>query len=349
MNPTLDLGGSVVLVVGDPHPVRRIVARAAAAGASVSVRSATADAVTGAPVRPDLVIWAAGDHAHRDAIVASARAIGAMLATDAPVAPTPRGHVTLVGGGPGDPDLITIAGRRALADADVVLHDRLGPRAHVAELAPGAELIDVGKTPGHHAVPQHDIERLMLEHAGKGLRVVRLKGGDPFVFGRGGEEVLACRTAGVPITVVPGVTSAIAVPAEAGVPVTHREVSRAFTVLSGHVPFSEDELQHLAGLGGTIVLLMAVGTVHHTMQGLRRHGLAADTPVAFLERGCTPERRTVLATLDTAGPTASLSGVRSPAVIVIGEVVRFADAADEIAAEVAAFARPEPERLGVPG
>ncbi len=196
VNPTLDLGGSVVLVVGDPHPVRRIV-RAGRGSRRVRL-GAVGDRgrghrCPGAPRPRDL---AAGDHAHRDAIVASARAIGAMLATDAPVAPTPRGHVTLVGGGPGDPDLITIAGRRALADADVVLHDRLGPRAHVAELAPGAELIDVGKTPGHHAVPQHDIERLMLEHAGKGLRVVRLKGGDPFVFGRGGEEVLACRTAG---------------------------------------------------------------------------------------------------------------------------------------------------------
>lgn len=331
MNPSLDLDGRVVLVVGDADPVRRIVARAAAAGASVSVRPPGPGAVSGAPVRPDLVVWAAGEHPARAAVAASARAVGAVLATDEPLTPTPNGHVTLVGGGPGDPELITVAGRRALADADVVLHDRLGPRAHVAALAPGAELVDVGKTPGHHAVPQHEIERIMLEHAVAGRRVVRLKGGDPFVFGRGGEEVSACRAAGVPVTVVPGVTSAIAVPAEAGIPVTHRELSRAFTVLSGHVPFSEDELRHLAGLGGTIVLLMAVGTVHQTMAGLARHGLAADTPVAFLERGCTPDRRVVVATLGTAGTVASLHRVTSPAVIVVGEVVRLSGAAEALA------------------
>ncbi|MGO4276887.1 uroporphyrinogen-III C-methyltransferase, partial [Paenibacillus sp. TAF58] len=132
--------------------------------------------------------------------------------------------MTLVGGGPGDADLMTVAGRDALANADVVLHDRLGPRDDLHLLAPAARLIDVGKTPGHHAVPQREIERLLLDNALDGHHVVRLKGGDPFVFGRGGEEVIACRSAGIPVTVIPGVTSAIAVPGAAGIPVTHREI-----------------------------------------------------------------------------------------------------------------------------
>ncbi|MBT2501047.1 uroporphyrinogen-III C-methyltransferase [Curtobacterium sp. ISL-83] len=365
MELALDLTGRAVLVVGDADPVRRIVARSAASGAVVDVRTpgvalqwmrAIPVARTPGSVPPAVVVWAADAHPLREAVLAAARALGALVAEERPLAPTPRGHVTLVGGGPGEPDLVTVAGRRALADADVVLHDRLGPRDHVAALAPGATFVDVGKTPGHHAVPQRDIERIMLEHAARGRRVVRLKGGDPFVFGRGGEEVLACRAAGVPITVVPGITSAIAVPAEAGVPVTHREVARAFTVLSGHVPFSEDELRHLVGLGGTIVVLMGIGTVHHTMAGLRRHGMSADVPVVFLERGYTPEQRTVLTTLGGADRAVALEGVRSPAVIVIGEVVRLArDAAavDGMAADLAqagVLAQAEvPARVGVSG
>ncbi|WP_431219975.1 uroporphyrinogen-III C-methyltransferase [Leifsonia xyli] len=171
---------------------------------------------------------------------------------------TTPGTVTLVGGGPGDPDLLTVAAVRALEAADVVLYDRLAPHDTLAGLAPRAELIDVGKRPGHHPIPQEEIERLLVAHALAGSAVVRLKGGDPFVFGRGGEETEACRRAGVPVRVVPGVTSAIAVPAAAGIPVTHRNISRLFTVVSGHAPLSPAELEHLAGLGGTIVILMGV-------------------------------------------------------------------------------------------
>ena len=144
------------------------------------------------------------------------------------------GRVVLVGGGPGDADLLTLRGRRELAAADVVVVDRLAPQAVLDELAPGVLILDVGKAPGRHPVPQHEINRLLVEHATAGRRVVRLKGGDPFLLGRGGEEVAACREAGVPVEVVPGVTSAFAVPAAAGIPVTHRGLSRQVTVLSGH-------------------------------------------------------------------------------------------------------------------
>ena len=234
------------------------------------------------------------------------------------------GTVTLVGGGPGDPELLTIAAARALASADVVLYDRLAPHQTLAELAPCAELIDVGKRPGHHPIAQEEIERMLVAHARGGADVVRLKGGDPFVFGRGGEELDACRSAGVPVRVIPGVTSAIAVPAAAGIPVTHRGISRLFTVVSGHVPLSPAELEHLAGLGGTIVVLMGVSNLPSISAGLLRNGMAPDVPAAVIERGGSAEQRTTFADLSRIRETAERAGVRSPAVIVIGEVVRRA-------------------------
>ncbi|UOE45366.1 uroporphyrinogen-III C-methyltransferase [Agromyces larvae] len=238
------------------------------------------------------------------------------------------GRVTLVGGGPGDPDLLTVRAVRALADADVVLYDRLAPHATLAELAPRARLIDVGKRPGHHAVPQHEIEALLVEHAATGAHVVRLKGGDPYVFGRGGEEVLACRAAGIPVTVVPGVSSAIAVPAAAGIPLTHRGVSHLFTVVSGHAPLTDDELDRLAGLGGTIVVLMGVNTLPSVASGLLRFGLDRSTPVAIVERGTRPDQRTTIAPLDRIVVAAGVAHAASPAVIVIGEVVGLASAGE---------------------
>ncbi|MBS1907919.1 MAG: uroporphyrinogen-III C-methyltransferase [Actinobacteria bacterium] len=252
------------------------------------------------------------------------------------------GSVTLVGGGPGDPDLLTIAAARALASADVVLYDRLAPRDALAELAPHAELIDVGKRPGHHPIGQGEIERLLVEHALRGAAVVRLKGGDPFVFGRGSEEADACHRAGVPVRVIPGVTSAIAVPAAAGIPVTHREVSRLFTVVSGHAPLERSELEHLAGLGGTIVVLMGVSNLPSISAGLLRAGMAPETPVAVVERGYSAGQRTTFAELAQIREAADRAGVRSPAVIVIGEVVhraRLGDAGAE-AVLVDAVSRP---------
>jgi uroporphyrin-III C-methyltransferase len=242
------------------------------------------------------------------------------------------GEVTLVGGGPGSPDLMTVGGLEALRSADVVLYDRLAPHERLGELAPNALLVDVGKRPGHHAVAQNEIERMLVEHARQGSHVVRLKGGDSYVLGRGGEEVLACRAAGIPIRVIPGVTSATAVPAAAGIPLTHRGVSHLFTVVSGHAPLTDDEHRHLAGLGGTIVVLMGVGTLPGLVAGLTRHGLDAGTPVAAIERGFAPEQRTTFSDLKRVVTDAGVAGVASPAVIVIGEVVRLARQGDGSAA-----------------
>jgi uroporphyrin-III C-methyltransferase len=168
--------------------------------------------------------------------------------------------------------------------------------------------------------------------------VVRLKGGDPFVFGRGGEEVASCARAGVPVSVVPGVTSAIAVPAAAGIPVTHREVSRMFTVVSGHQPLTEEEHRHLAGLGGTIVVLMGVGTLPQLAAGLRRAGMAADVPAAVVERGYSDSQRTTVSSLSGIVTAAAAARCKSPAVLVIGEVVRQAGSCGQEAAQLAELA-----------
>ena len=244
------------------------------------------------------------------------------------------GRVILVGGGPGDEDLLTLGAVKALAAADVVLFDRLAPYRSLGSLAPTAQLIDVGKSPGHHPIPQAEIERLLVSHALAGSVVVRLKGGDPFVFGRGGEEVAACRAAGLDVTVIPGVSSAVAVPAAAGIAVTHRDVSRIFTVVSGHAPLSEPELAGLAALASTIVVLMGVSNMPQITQGLVRHGLPGTTPIAVVERGYTREQRSLFSTLEHIVRDASLAVLAPPAVLVIGEVVAYADRHDPSAAHV---------------
>lgn len=244
------------------------------------------------------------------------------------------GRVTLVGGGPGAEELMTVGAMRALAEADVVLYDRLAPHGRLAELAPNALLINVGKLPGHHPISQRGIELLMIDHAKTGAHVVRLKGGDPYVFGRGSEEVLACQEAGIPVRVISGVTSAIAVPAAAGIPLTHRGVSRLFTVVSGHAPLSEDELMHLAGLGGTLVVLMGVSTLPQLATGLQRHGSSPNLPVAIIERGFSRQQKTTISELGSVVSDATLAGITAPAVLVVGEVVRLAHDGDTVAAEV---------------
>ena len=228
------------------------------------------------------------------------------------------GHVALVGGGPGDPGLISVRGRRLLAEADVVLVDRLAPRSLVEDLDPEVLVVDVGKTAGHHPLPQEEINRLLVEHARAGRRVVRLKGGDPFVLGRGGEEALACLAAGVAVEVVPGVTSAIAVPAAAGIPVTHRGRSRQVTIASGHEGL---DWPSLARLEGTLVLLMGVAGLEVAPAELVAHGKAPSTPVAVVESGCTPQQRTTVGTLSTIAERARRVGVAPPAVVVVGSVV----------------------------
>jgi uroporphyrin-III C-methyltransferase/precorrin-2 dehydrogenase/sirohydrochlorin ferrochelatase len=235
-----------------------------------------------------------------------------------PHRPATTGSVALVGGGPGDPGLITTRGRRLLAEADIVLVDRLAPRALLDELDPSVVVIDVGKTAGHHPLPQDEINRLLVEHALGGQRVVRLKGGDPFMLGRGGEEALACLAAGVPLEVVPGVTSAVAVPAAAGIPVTHRGLARQVTIASGHEGL---DWAALARLDGTLVLLMGVSTLGAATAALIQHGKPAGTPAAVIESGFTDRQRTTTGTLATIADLARERAVQPPAVVVIGDVV----------------------------
>jgi uroporphyrin-III C-methyltransferase/precorrin-2 dehydrogenase/sirohydrochlorin ferrochelatase len=241
---------------------------------------------------------------------------------------TGPGRVVLVGGGPGDIDLLTLRGRRELAAADVVVVDRLAPQAVLDDLAPGVLVLDVGKAPGRHPVPQHEINALLVEHARAGRTVVRLKGGDPFLFGRGGEEVAACRQAGVQVDVVPGVTSAFAVPAAVGIPVTHRGTSRQVTVLSGHdaVQSRGDPVywRRLADAGGTLVVLMGVAALPDITVGLLAGGMEPRTPVAVIENGWTVDQRVTTGTVADIAGRAEAVGACSPAVIVVGAVAALA-------------------------
>jgi uroporphyrin-III C-methyltransferase / precorrin-2 dehydrogenase / sirohydrochlorin ferrochelatase len=239
-----------------------------------------------------------------------------------------RGGVALIGGGPGDPELITVRGRRLLAQADVVVADRLAPPELLAELPPQVEVIDAAKIPYGRAMAQDAINDVMIDRARAGNFVVRLKGGDPFVFARGYEEVLACVEAGIPVTVVPGVTSAIAVPASVGVPVTHRAVNHEFVVVSGHLPPGHPESlvnwNALAAMSGTIVLLMAVERIELFVDVLLKGGRPADTPVLVVQQGTTPAQHTLRATLVDTPDKIRTEGIRPPAIIVIGPVAAFA-------------------------
>lgn len=236
--------------------------------------------------------------------------------------------VVLVGGGPGDPELVSVAARHALASADVVVADRLAPRELLDELAAHVELVDVAKLPRGRAAQQEEINRVLVDRARAGKRVVRFKGGDSFVFGRGFEEVLACRDAGVQVTVVPGLPSPIGVPAVAGIPVTHRGVAHSFTVLSGHLPPGHpDSLVDWGAasrVGGTLLLMMAVGNAPAIARELLDHGRAASTPAAVICDGTMAAQRTVLATLGTLAERLTEEQVRPPAIIVVGEVVSIA-------------------------
>ncbi len=239
-----------------------------------------------------------------------------------------RPGVVLLGGGPGDPELMTVAGRKALMEADVVVADRLAPRELLGELSPDVELIDVAKLPRGRSALQEEINRVIVDRALAGKRVVRFKGGDNFVFGRGYEEVIACREAGVPVTVIPGLSSPIAVPGVAGIPVTHRGVAHEFTVISGHLPPGHVESlvnwEAVAALRGTVVLMMAVENAPSIAEALVSGGRAASTPVAVVCDGTMPGERTVLATLGTLAAELTANGVRPPAIIVVGDVVAVA-------------------------
>jgi uroporphyrin-III C-methyltransferase / precorrin-2 dehydrogenase / sirohydrochlorin ferrochelatase len=272
-------------------------------------------------------VLAGGEHRRSAAIRTAIReALQSGVITDE-VPEGLRGAVALVGGGPGDPELITVRGRRLLAQADVVVADRLAPPELLAELAPHVEVIDASKIPYGRSMAQDAINEVLIDRARAGKFVVRLKGGDPFVFARGYEEVLACADAGIAVSVVPGVTSAIAVPALAGVPVTHRGVTHEFVVVSGHVapdhPESLVNWNALAALSGTIVLLMAVERIELFAKVLQEGGRAAETPVLVVQHGTTSAQRTLRTTLAAAPEQIRAEGIRPPAIIVIGSVAAF--------------------------
>ncbi|HEU5006548.1 MAG TPA: uroporphyrinogen-III C-methyltransferase [Jatrophihabitantaceae bacterium] len=242
------------------------------------------------------------------------------------VRPAAAGSVALVGGGPGDPDLITILGRRVVASADVVVVDRLAPRALLAELPEDVEVIDCGKSAHRHNLTQQQINEVLIDRARAGKRVVRLKGGDPFIFGRGGEEWLACVAAGIPVTVVPGITSALAAPALAGIPLTHRGIAADFAVVSGHLDPGRPTDQGidwpgLAAGGGTLVLLMAMERLDLITAELIAHGRPAATPAAVVQRASLNNERILRSNLGEIAATARREGIGAPAVVVIGEVV----------------------------
>jgi uroporphyrin-III C-methyltransferase/precorrin-2 dehydrogenase/sirohydrochlorin ferrochelatase len=255
-------------------------------------------------------------------LIAAALELGSLRAR--PVRAPAAGSVALVGGGPGDPELITVRGRRLLFDADVVVTDRLAPRALLEQLDADVEIIDCGKSAHRHNLSQDEINAVIVHRAAAGLRVVRLKGGDPFVFGRGGEEMAACVAAGITVQVVPGITSAIAAPASVGIPVTHRGLAADFAVVSGHRDPGRAEAgwnwPELAVGPATLVLLMGMDTLDEIARLLIEHGRPADTPAAAIHRATLPEQRTVRAPLSELAAEVRRAGLGAPSVVVIGAV-----------------------------
>ncbi|OBG52542.1 MULTISPECIES: uroporphyrinogen-III C-methyltransferase [unclassified Mycobacterium] len=332
-----DLEGAwyAIAATNDPHVNAAVVAEAErrhlfCVRADIAVEGT---AVTPASFRYEglsVGVLAGGEHRRSAAIRSAIREAlqTGLIAQDSAVSSdVVRGGVALVGGGPGDPELITVRGRRLLAHADVVVADRLAPPELLAELPPHVEVIDAAKIPYGRAMAQDAINDVMIERARSGKFVVRLKGGDPFVFARGYEEVLACVDAGIPVTVVPGVTSAIGVPALAGVPVTHRATNHEFVVVSGHLapdhPESLVNWNALAAMSGTIVLLMAVERIELFADVLIKGGRPADTPVLVVQHGTTADQQTLRATLADTPEKIRAEGIRPPAIIVIGPVAAF--------------------------
>ncbi|MFW0796317.1 uroporphyrinogen-III C-methyltransferase [Gordonia sp. CPCC 205515] len=274
-------------------------------------------------------VLAGGDHrasAALRAAIGQALADGSLSVDDD--APHPPG-VALVGGGPGDPDLITVRGQKLLQAADVVVADRLAPPQLLAELGPQVEIVDAAKVPYGRAMKQEAINAILVDRAQAGKFVVRLKGGDPYVYGRGFEEVQACVAAGVPVTVVPGISSPIAAPAAAGIPVTHRGVTHEVVIASGHVPPGHpDSLidwSVLAQLRGTLVLMMAVERVDVFADALLAGGKPGGTPVAMIENASLPTQRLIRSDLANAAATAATENLRPPAIVVIGDVAGFTE------------------------
>ncbi len=251
------------------------------------------------------------------------------MSLNAPTAPSfalPPGSVALVGAGPGDPGLLTLNAVRALEAADVVLHDRLVGSGVLALAGPGARLVEVGKSAGRHSMPQEQIHALMLEHARAGARVVRLKGGDPFVFGRGGEELEFLHAHGIPFQVVPGITAALACAAYAGIPLTHRDHAQSLRLLTAHCRDSVDTVdwESLARDRQTLAVYMGVAALDHLRQRLLDAGRDPGTPFALVENGSRPEQRVVTGTLGDLADTARAHAVASPALLILGEIAALA-------------------------
>ena len=329
-----DLDGAwFAMACTDDPAVNAEVATAAEERSIFCVRADAAgggSARTSAVARFDgLTVAVNGGDDPRRAVVLRDAVAAALEAGELPVRRmrrVPGGQVALVGGGPGDPELITVRGRRLVADADVIVVDRLAPRELLDALPADVEVIDCGKSAHRQNLTQAEINDVLVERALAGKRVVRLKGGDPFVFGRGGEEWRACVAAGVPVTVVPGLTSAIAGPAAAGIPLTHRGLAADFTVVSGHLDPGRPADQGidwpgLAAHGGTLVLLMAMERLELITKELVEHGKAPDTPAAVVQHATLPGQRVVRARLDEIAAVAQREGIGAPAVVVVGAVV----------------------------
>ncbi|GAA2630800.1 uroporphyrinogen-III C-methyltransferase [Paractinoplanes durhamensis] len=327
-----DVDGAWLVQVAIDDPAAAAEVSAAAEEQRIyCVRADDRDAATAwtpAVTRHGQVTVAVTDGGDRRRAMAVRDLVAAALEAAPPAAAEHKG-VALVGAGPGDPELITVKGRRLLAAADVVVADRLIPGLLLGELRPDVELVDAAKIPYGPAAAQEEINRILVERALEGKFVVRLKGGDPYVFGRGGEEAIACAAAGVPVLVVPGVTSSIAAPALAGIPVTHRGIAHEFTVVSGHVP--PDSAQSLVDwpalgrLRGTIVVMMGLKNLPKIAARLIAEGRPADTPVAVVQEGSTPDQRSLRSTLGAVAEDAAAAGLRPPATVVIGDVVSALD------------------------
>lgn len=240
------------------------------------------------------------------------------------------GHVYLIGAGPGDPGLLTLRGKDILEKADVVVYDRLVSPAILGMCNPKAKMVDVGKMPTHHKVKQSEINKLLVQFAKENPSgvIARLKGGDPFVFGRGGEEALELVAAGVEFDVVPGITSAISVPAYAGIPVSHRGIATSFHIITGHEKAESNgelslDFENLAKNQGTLIFLMGIANMDFIAKRLIECGKDPKTPLAFIEKGTTPYQRTVMATLETAGETIARENVTAPAITIMGGVVEL--------------------------
>ncbi|MEV6299795.1 uroporphyrinogen-III C-methyltransferase [Actinoplanes sp. NPDC051861] len=327
-----DVAGAwlVHVAVDDPEAAASVSA-AAEEERIFCVRADDRDAATAwtpAVTRHGQVTVAVTDGGDRRRAMAVRDLVAGALET-APVAGPEFKGVALVGGGPGDPELITVKGRRLLAAADVVVADRLVPGILLGELRPEVELIDAAKIPYGPSAAQEEINRILVDRASQGRFVVRLKGGDNFVFGRGGEEAQACARAGIPVLVVPGVTSSIAAPALAGIPVTHRGVAHEFTVVSGHIPPEHpDSLVDwaaLARLRGTLVVLMGLKNLPRIAERLIAEGRDPGTPVAVVQEGSTAHQRSLRSSLGAVAADTAEAGIRPPAVVVIGDVVEVAD------------------------